>query len=201
MTKAIYFDMDGTIADLYGVENWLDYLVAGKTKPYREAKPLVDMRKLARLLNSLQEQGWTIGIISWLAKSGSDEYGDKVAKAAGGAYASAISIVSVVDGDDGYVVTLSAAISGLAVGDVIGEVVKDGSNNSAFPVGTALTISPVEVKQEEILAMVHASSVVFSPSMPPSCLTTACSSKPTRQFVSPTANKEVTNGKQVDFCR
>ena len=81
MTKAIYFDMDGTIADLYGVENWLDYLVAGKTKPYREAKPLVDMRKLARLLNSLQEQGWTIGIISWLAKSGSDEYGDKVAKA------------------------------------------------------------------------------------------------------------------------
>ena len=81
MTKAIYFDMDGTIADLYGVENWLDYLIAGKTKPYREAKPLVDMRKLARLLNNLQEQGWTIGIISWLAKSGSDEYGDKVAKA------------------------------------------------------------------------------------------------------------------------
>ena len=40
MTKAIYFDMDGTIADLYGVENWLDYLVAEQTKPYREAKPL-----------------------------------------------------------------------------------------------------------------------------------------------------------------
>lgn len=84
--------------------------------------------------------------------------GDKVAKAAGGAYASAISIVSVVDGDDGYVVTLSAAISGLAVGDVIGEVVKDGSNNSAFPVGTALTISPVEVKQEEILVDITANT-------------------------------------------
>ncbi len=84
--------------------------------------------------------------------------GDKVAKAAGGAYASAISIVSVVDGDDGYVVTLSAAISGLAVGDVIGEVVKDSSNNSAFPVGTALTISPVEVKQEEILVDITANT-------------------------------------------
>jgi len=84
--------------------------------------------------------------------------GDKVAKAAGGAHASAISIVSVVDGDDGYVVTLSAAISGLAVGDVIGEVVKDSSNNSAFPVGTALTISPVEVKQEEILVDITANT-------------------------------------------
>lgn len=79
MTKAIYFDMDGTIADLYGVDGWLDCLVAEQTKPYREAKPLVNMRKLAKLLNQLQAQGWTIGIISWLAKSGSDEYGEKVA--------------------------------------------------------------------------------------------------------------------------
>ena len=80
MYKAIYFDMDGTIAGLYQVENWLDYLIAEKTKPYREAKPLVDMRKLARLLNELQAQGWKIGIISWLSKSGSDEYGERVAQ-------------------------------------------------------------------------------------------------------------------------
>jgi len=80
MYKAIYFDMDGTIADLYGVDGWLDYLVAGKTKPYREAKPLVDMRQLAKALNALKSQGWKIGIISWLAKSGSDEYGERVAK-------------------------------------------------------------------------------------------------------------------------
>ena len=80
MTKAIYFDMDGTLCDLYGVDGWLDYLCAEKTKPYREAKPLLDMRQLAKLLNALQAQGWTIGIISWLSKSGSDAYGDKVAK-------------------------------------------------------------------------------------------------------------------------
>ena len=80
MYKAIYLDMDGTIADMYGVENWLDYLTAGKTKPYREARPLVDMRQLAKLLNTLQAQGWKIGVISWLAKSGTDEYGDRVAK-------------------------------------------------------------------------------------------------------------------------
>lgn len=80
MTKAIYFDMDGTIADLYGVDGWLDYLCAEKTKPYREAKPLVDMRKLGKLLNTLQEQGWKIGIISWLSKSGSDAYNERVAQ-------------------------------------------------------------------------------------------------------------------------
>lgn len=80
MYKAIYFDMDGTIADLYGVDGWLDYLCAEQTKPYRDAKPLVNMRKLARLLNQLQKQGWKIGVISWLAKSGSDEYGDRVAQ-------------------------------------------------------------------------------------------------------------------------
>ena len=80
MYKAIYFDMDGTIANLYGVEGWLDSLIAEQTKPYREAKPLLDMRKLARLLNELQAQGWKIGVISWLSKSGSDAYGERVAK-------------------------------------------------------------------------------------------------------------------------
>ena len=74
MTKAIYFDMDGTIADLYGVDGWLDSLIAEQTKPYREAKPLVDMRKLGKLLNELQAQGWSIGVISWLSRSGSLSY-------------------------------------------------------------------------------------------------------------------------------
>ena len=80
MDKAIYFDMDGTIADLYGVENWLEYLVNSKTKPYREATPLVDMRKLGRLLNTLQSIGYHIGIVSWLSKSGTDAYNEKVAE-------------------------------------------------------------------------------------------------------------------------
>lgn len=66
--KAVYFDMDGTIADLYGVEGWLDSLIAEQTKPYREAKSLVNMRKLSYELNRLQRAGYHIGIVTWLSK-------------------------------------------------------------------------------------------------------------------------------------
>ena len=81
MTRAIYFDMDGTIANLYGVENWLDNLMNEYTKPYREAKAMVNMRALGRELNRLQAEGYVIGVVSWLSKNGTDEYGERVAKA------------------------------------------------------------------------------------------------------------------------
>ena len=80
MTTTIFFDMDGTIADLYGVNNWLDYLLAFDTLPYEIAKPLVKLNSLARILNRLQRNGYKIGIISWLSKSGSDEYNNAVAE-------------------------------------------------------------------------------------------------------------------------
>ena len=81
MKKEIWFDMDGTIADLYGVEGWLDMLLNENTKPYEIAKPLVNMRELAKVLNKLIEKGWEIGVISWLAKNGTNDYNKKVANA------------------------------------------------------------------------------------------------------------------------
>lgn len=77
--KVINFDMDGTIADLYGVTNWLDYLIAEDATPYAIAKPLVNMQVLARLLNKLQKNGYIINIISWTSKNGSDAYNSLVA--------------------------------------------------------------------------------------------------------------------------
>lgn len=74
----INFDMDGTIADLYGVENWLDYLIAENTRPYAIAKPLVNLSALARKLNALQRMGYNLAVISWLSKSGSAEYNEAV---------------------------------------------------------------------------------------------------------------------------
>ena len=74
----INFDMDGTIADLYGVDNWLDYLIAENTRPYAIAKPLVNLSALARKLNALQRMGYNLAVISWLSKSGSTEYNEAV---------------------------------------------------------------------------------------------------------------------------
>lgn len=78
MTKAIYFDMDGTIANLYGVNGWLEMLINEDTTPYAEATPLVRLCTLARMLNKLQRMGWHIGIVSWLSKNGSEEYNNAV---------------------------------------------------------------------------------------------------------------------------
>ena len=74
----ICFDMDGTIANLYGVEGWLDNLIAEDVRPYREAAVLLNMNSLARRLNKLQKQGHEIVVISWLSKCGSENYNKAV---------------------------------------------------------------------------------------------------------------------------
>ena len=73
--------MDGTIADLYGVEGWLDYLINGNPFPYANAKPMVNMSRLARRLNTLQREGNEICIISWLSKTSTAEYDELVTRA------------------------------------------------------------------------------------------------------------------------
>ena len=77
----IYFDMDGTIANLYAVENWLSKLRNEDESPYRDAEPLVRLATLARLLNKAQRNGHKIGIVSWLSKNSTKEYDVKVTNA------------------------------------------------------------------------------------------------------------------------
>ena len=79
--NAIYLDMDGTIADLYAVPNWLKMLRAENPTPYIQAEPLVRLSALARHLNRLQRNGYIIGIISWGSKHATPEYDEAVAKA------------------------------------------------------------------------------------------------------------------------
>lgn len=81
MAKAIYFDMDGTLANLYGVDKWLEKLRSFDASPYEEAEVMVNMQALAHRLNKLQAKGYTIGIISWLSKETTPEYDKAVAAA------------------------------------------------------------------------------------------------------------------------
>lgn len=72
--KAICFDLDGTLADLYGVPNWLDMIQDENPEPYIVAAPMWDMMRLGAVLRKLQKQGWQVRVISWLAKDSSESY-------------------------------------------------------------------------------------------------------------------------------
>lgn len=74
----IWFDMDGTIADLYGVDGWLNMLINKDATPYAIAKPLVNLSALARLMHKAQRNGFEICIVSALAKNSTSEYDEKV---------------------------------------------------------------------------------------------------------------------------
>lgn len=77
----IWFDMDGTLADFYGVVGWLDDLMARSTRPYEIARGIGNLALIARLLNKAQKNGHEIGIISWTAKNAPAEYNARVATA------------------------------------------------------------------------------------------------------------------------
>lgn len=78
MIKEINFDMDGTLADFYGVENWLADLEDENTRPYAIARPLFNFSALARQIHRLQKCGYKVNIISWLSKNGSDNFNSAV---------------------------------------------------------------------------------------------------------------------------
>ena len=81
LNVTINFDLDGTIANLYGVDGWLEMLIAHDETPYAIAEPLVRLNILARMLNRLQREGYRLAVVSWLAKGSNAEYDERVKNA------------------------------------------------------------------------------------------------------------------------
>ena len=79
--KILVFDMDGTIADLYGVDGWLEDLRNQNPRPYEIARPLYDTDTLNEILNLLRVCGWKVVVTTWLAKESTNEYKKAVAEA------------------------------------------------------------------------------------------------------------------------
>lgn len=75
------FDMDGTIADFYGVPNWLAMLRAYDPTPYKVAKPMMNFSALARQLNAAQRNGARLVIVSWTSKTSNDDFDAAIAAA------------------------------------------------------------------------------------------------------------------------
>lgn len=79
--KTLVFDMDGTIADLYGVEGWLADLRGENARPYEVASPMYDMSNLKEILLQFKRQGWRIVVTTWLSKGSTKAYDKKVREA------------------------------------------------------------------------------------------------------------------------
>lgn len=74
MTKKIYFDMDGTIADLYNAENWLEMLLAETKGLFRNLKTMHDKTQTTKAIERLIGLGYEVEIITWTPKNVSNDY-------------------------------------------------------------------------------------------------------------------------------
>ena len=63
MSKLVYFDMDGTISDLYGVSNIFNRLDSLDASVYYEAKPI---NKYIDMLKEFHNMGYKVIILSCL---------------------------------------------------------------------------------------------------------------------------------------
>lgn len=70
----IYFDLDGTLADFYSVDNWLQKILENDSSPYREARPLYNFSYLAKLIRKCQKKGIEFSIISWGSKNSTEKF-------------------------------------------------------------------------------------------------------------------------------
>ena len=79
MKLTLIFDMDGTIADLYAVENWLAKLRKFDPTPYTEAALMV--AGIADAIAEARQAGAEVKVVSWLSKESATDYDKAVRKA------------------------------------------------------------------------------------------------------------------------
>jgi len=65
MERKIFLDMDGTIANLYQTEGWMEDF-ENERPIFANLQPLVDIGKLRELCQDLKKEGFLVGIITWL---------------------------------------------------------------------------------------------------------------------------------------
>lgn len=77
MSVKIYFDLDGTLFDLYGKKDWLTYLedeIPGAFKG--DFLPSIDVNRLYDIMKSLAINGVQFEVITWLPRGASPEYSE-----------------------------------------------------------------------------------------------------------------------------
>ena len=81
--KKIYFDLDGTLYNLYQYKNWLSCLRNEDPAPFQMGKggALVDLKELQKIANEGLKKGIVFGVITWLPMFASEEFEEVCTKA------------------------------------------------------------------------------------------------------------------------
>lgn len=74
MARKIFFDLDGTLYDLYGQENWLPRLLSEDTTIFTEGDMLVNLTELVKIMLVLKGLGYSFGVVTWTPKEVSKNY-------------------------------------------------------------------------------------------------------------------------------
>lgn len=74
MAKTIYFDLDGTIFDLYNEEDWLNKLLTETKGLFQNLKTMFPKNEIHKVFNLLKENGYNLEVITWTPKNVSQEY-------------------------------------------------------------------------------------------------------------------------------
>jgi deoxyribodipyrimidine photolyase len=70
----IYFDLDGTVYNLYGINDWLSKLREEKVSVYTEGEKLFEESKFYKIVCSLLSCGVRFGVITWGSMTATPEF-------------------------------------------------------------------------------------------------------------------------------
>lgn len=68
MMNTIWFDMDGTIYELYKIPNWLERVRAFDPTVFSDGLPRHNHERINRAIEALMEAGWQVGVLTWAPK-------------------------------------------------------------------------------------------------------------------------------------
>ena len=80
MSKKCWFDLDGTLYNLYNIPDWLDYLENEKEGIFTKGELMVNEEDFTGETMRCMANGWEFGVISWLPMGASPEYEEQCRK-------------------------------------------------------------------------------------------------------------------------
>ena len=70
----IIFDLDGTLYNLYGIDNWLKKVESGDPSVFTEGETLVNTEALNKKIEVFKKMGCTFSVVTWLPMGATDKY-------------------------------------------------------------------------------------------------------------------------------